>query len=396
MSYQAGAALLDASLAGDNNKQTMDIHQTFKGGIFSDAIAGGRSSAEIQLTRDGVAAKATSGEQFLLPYRECVIEIGGASERMVFCRNADRSLTIYCEERAFPQTLSLASMGILDQQIDAHSVRQRRERWVGRGWLLVFLVGLVLTLVASYFGIRAAGQAAARALPISVDKQIGKMAFKNMDVGGVEIHDAVVKDAIQKMVDRLAPHAATTGLEFDVHIIESKMVNAFALPGGTIVVFTGLIEQADAPEQVAGVIGHEMAHATLRHGLERIGQSLGMATAVALLIGNTEGMIAIGAQLFQLASVNSYGRSQESAADAEGVRMLNEAGIDPTGLPKFFEKLKHDEGDIPEAISWISTHPKHEDRIAALEKQIAELPARERQPLDIDWAEVQKRVTRKP
>jgi len=194
------------------------------------------------------------------------------------------------------------------------------------------------------------------------------------------------------MIDRLAPHAATKGLTFDVHVFQSPMVNAFALPGGKIVVFTGLIDKADSPEQVAGVLGHEMAHATLRHGLERIGQSLGMATAVTLLIGNTEGLVAAGADLFRLASVNSYGRAQESAADAEGVRMLNEAGIDPSGLPKFFEILKHEEGDIPDAISWISTHPQHEDRIKALEKQISTLPACVPVPLELDWSDIQKRV----
>jgi Zn-dependent protease with chaperone function len=374
----------------------MDIHKTFSGGIFHESIAGGRASAEIQLTREGVSARANSGEQFLLPYCECRIEIGGASDRMVFCRNHDRSITIYCEERSFPKTLSIASMGLLDEQLEHSKARQRRENWAGRGWLSAFLVGLALLLVMGYFAIRAAGQAAARALPVSVDKQIGDLAFKNMDVGGVEVNDPTVKAAIQEMVDRLAPHAATQGLDFEVHVIRSPMVNAFALPGGKIVVYTGLIENAETPEQVAGVLGHEMAHATLRHGVERLGQSLGMSTAVSLLIGNTEGMIAAGAQLFQIASVNSYGQAQESAADEEGVKMLHEAGIDPAGLPKFFEKLKVEEGDIPDAISWISTHPQHKDRIKALEKQISSLPARERQSFELDWSEIQKRVKENP
>ncbi len=370
----------------------MDIHRIFSGGVFCESIEGGRASAQIQLTREGISATAHSGEHFLLRYQDCVIEIGGASDRMVFCRNADRSLTIYCEERLFPQTLAEASVGLLDEQIRKRQALQRREIWAGRGWLVSFLVGCAVLLVVGYFGVRAAGQAAARALPLSVDKQIGDLAYKHIDVGGAEVHDPVVKEAIQKMVDRLAPHAAVKGLNFDVHVFDSPMVNAFALPGGKIVVFTGLIEKADSPEQVAGVLGHEMAHATLRHGLERIGQSLGMATAISLLIGNTEGVIAAGAQFFQLASVNSYGRAQESAADAEGVRMLHAAGIDPAGLPKFFEILKHEEGDIPDAISWISTHPQHEDRIEALEKQISSLPACVPVPLELDWSDVQKRV----
>ena len=367
-------------------------NQNFTGGVFCASIASGRASAQIQLTRDGIAATANSGEQFLLPYRECQIEIGGASNRMIFCRNPDRSLTIYCEERAFPKALAESSMGLLDDQIRHRQLAHRRERWSGRGWLTAFLIASAIVLVVGYFGVRAAGQVVARNLPVSVDKQIGDLAYKNMDIGGPEVHDPVVKAAIQKMVDRLAPHAATKGMNFDVHVYESPMINAFALPGGKIVVFTGLIEKADTPEQVAGVLGHEMAHATLRHGLERIGQSIGMAAAVTLLIGDTGGLIAAGADLFRMASVNSYGRAQESAADAEGVRMLNAAGIDPAGLPKFFETLKREEGDIPDAIAWISTHPKHDERIEALEKLISTLPACVPVPLELDWSDIQKRV----
>ncbi len=384
--------MLDSGIAASHNKRTMNNDLTFSGGVFSKSIEGGRASAQIQLTREGIVAVANSGEQFVLNYRECQIEIGGASDRMYFCRNADRSITIYCEERMFPQTLSQTSMGLLDDQIRLRKTEHRREIWTGRGWVTAFLVACAVLLVVGYYGVRAAGQAAARALPVSFDKRIGELAYKNMDIGGVEVHDPVVREAIQKMVDRLAPHAAIKELDFDVHVYKSPLVNAFALPGGKIVVFTGLIEKADEPEQVAGVLGHEMAHATLRHGLERIGQSLGMAAAVTLLIGDTGGVVAAGADLFRMASVNSYGRAQESAADAEGVRMLHAAGMDPSGLPKFFETLKHEEGDIPDAISWISTHPKHEERIAALEKQIAALPAPVLIPLELDWSDIQRRV----
>lgn len=370
----------------------MNYDKVFSGGIFSESVAGGRASAQIQLTRDGIAATANSGEQFLLSYRECNVEIGGASDRMLFCRNPDRSLTIYCEERGFAKALSESSMGLLDSQIRTKQTEQRKQIWSGRGWVVAFLIATVIFLVVGYYGVRAAGQATARALPVSVDKRIGDLAYKNMDVEGVELHDPAVIEAIQKMVDRLAPHAITKGLDFDVHVYKSPMVNAFALPGGKIVVFTGLIEKADTPEQVAGVLGHEMAHATLRHGLERVGQSLGMAAAITLLIGDTGGMVAAGADLFQMATVNSYGRAQEAAADAEGVRMLNAAGIDPAGLPKFFEMLKHEEGDIPDAIAWISTHPQHDERIKALEQQISTLPACVPVPLELDWTDIQQRA----
>jgi predicted Zn-dependent protease len=161
-----------------------------------------------------------------------------------------------------------------------------------------------------------------------------------------------------------------------------------------MVVFTGLIAEAHEAEQVAGVLAHEMAHASLRHGLHRIGQSLGLATAIHLLLGDTRGLVAAGTELFQLASINSYSRDQENAADEEGVRMLHAAHIDPLALARFFETLKTEDGDLPDAISWISTHPQHEARIAAIEDQLARLPKCDNQPLEVDWADVQRCVIR--
>ena len=364
----------------------------YSGGVFSDTIDGGRSGAEIELSPRGVSARTPDGDRFDIPYRECQVEIGGFSGRMVFCRNPDRSLTIFCEDRKFRTALAQASAGLLDEQLGENVRRRRRESRRGRRIVVAVLLGTVLLLVGAYYGIRAVARAAVHAVPVSVDGKIGSAVFESMDLGGPEVDDPVVVGAMQSIVDRLAPHAAIDGMEFDVHVIDSPMVNAFALPGGTIVVFTGLIERADDAEQVAGVLGHEMAHATLRHGLKRISQSLGVAAAVQLLLGDAGGLVAAGAELFQLATVNSYSREQENEADEEGVRMLHEAGIDPLAIARLFETLRQQHGELPGAVSWLSTHPQHEERIAAVRDHVASLPPREYRLLEIDWAEVQRRV----
>lgn len=366
--------------------------RAFSGGVFSEAIDGGRSGAEIELSQTGVSAHTAEGGRFCIAYSKCQVEVGGFSGRMVFCRNEDRSLTIFCEDRKFAAALSRASAGVLDEQIGRklkqRRAESRRGRWIG----VAVLVGIVVLAVAGYFGIRTGARAAVRAVPVSVDREIGSMAFESMDLGGPEVTDPVVVDAIQSMVDRLTPQAASDDMDFEVYVVDAPMVNAFALPGGKIVVFTGLIAKAGDADQVAGVLGHEMAHATLRHGLQRIGQSLGFAAAVNLLLGDTKGLVAAGAELFQSASVSSYSREQENAADEEGVRMLHAAGIDPRGLTRFFETLKGEGGDLPGVVSWLSTHPQHEARIAAIRDQLAAFPNQEYRPVEVDWAEVQRRV----
>lgn len=369
------------------------MHETyFTGGVFSSTIDGGRAGADIELANDAVKATTKDGQYFSLRYSDCNVEMGGFNNKMVFCRNEDRSLTIFTEDRKFTESLAYAAGGLLDEQLSAGKNKVKSEKRQGRNFVLIFAICCVVGLAGLYYGIKIAGSAAVDALPVSVDKQIGRHTFTGMDLGGEEIHDPVVVGAMEEIISRLAPHAALKGLEYDVHVVRSEQVNAFALPGGIIVVYTGLIECADQPEQVAGVLAHEISHATLRHGLERVGQSLGVAAAVNLLIGNVEGLVVLGAEVFKLATVNSYSRGQETEADSEGVRMLHAAKIDPLGLAQFFEALKEEGNELPTGLEWISTHPDHDARIINIRGLVAELGPQDYEPLDVDWDDVKKRV----
>ncbi|MCA9034674.1 MAG: M48 family metallopeptidase [Planctomycetaceae bacterium] len=364
----------------------------FSGGVFSDTIDGGRAGADIELQLDGVHATTSAGERFFLRFSELNVDIGGYNDRMIFCRNADRSVTIFCDDKKFPKSLSELSCGVLDEQLHLKKKKLKAQAWQGRGMFMVASIAMVVGLVALYFGIKVAGAAAVQALPVSVDRQIGERSYDAMNLGRKEIHDATVVDAIQQMVDRLSPHAALQGLEFEVHVIDSEEVNAFALPGGIIVVYTGLIEVAERPEQVAGVIAHEISHATLRHGLQRVSQSLGLTAAAGLLLGDVQGLFVLATELFQLATINSYSRGQETAADTEGVRMLHAAGIDPLSLAEFFEIMKKEGPELPDGLGWISTHPEHEARIMNVRSQLATLAPQEYKGFDIDWDDVKSRI----
>ena len=127
----------------------------------------------------------------------------------------------------------------------------------------------------------------------------------------------------------------------------------------------------------------------LRHGLRQVTQSAGLAAAVNLLLGNMEGLVVAGAEVFKLATLNSYSREQETAADAEGVRMLHASAIDPMSLARFFETMQREAGDLPAALTWLSTHPDHAARMAAVRSQVATLPATQYRIFAIDWGEVQ-------
>ena len=365
-------------------------NQAFTGGVFSQRIEGGRAGAEIELCDAGVLARTPDGDQFLVAYEQCQIEVGGFSGKMIFCRNADRSITIFCEERSFGQSLARASRGLLAQQLERQSGQQRSARRRGRLIALLLVVGIVGGLMGGLWAIRAGARAAVHALPLSVDQKLGAIAFNSMDLGGPEVHDPTITKALQSIVDRLAPHTGMDAVEFRVHVVKSPISNAFALPGGIIVVYTGLVTSADDAGQVAGVLGHEMAHVTQRHGLERVADSANLLIVLQLLLGDVQGLLALGAEIFTVASVNSYSRTQELEADAEGTDLLHKAAIDPEGLARFLESVEADEGELPAAAAWLSTHPQHKLRIAAIRARVAKLPPQQFQPLDLDWAQVQQ------
>lgn len=364
----------------------------FAGGVFSKEITDGRASATIQVSASGLEAVTSTGQTFRIAFRDCQIEMGGASGRMVFCRTADRQLTIFCEDRQFPAALEMDAGTELAEQLQAVKSKRRAEgvRW--RAWMAVALVVSLLALVGGYFGLLAAAKASIDIVPVAVDEKIGTMAINSMDPGGAVVQDPVIVEAVTAMVQRLEPHATLPGLTFEVRVIESSDINAFCLPGGKMVVYTGLLKKAETAEQVAGVISHEMAHAVMRHGLQRVAQSLGIVAAFELMIGDVGGLVALGVELAQSAALTSYSREHEVEADLVGVEMLHAAAIDPLELAAFFEMLQKDQGDLPAAVAWLSTHPEHRARIASIRGAVGELPPQKYRPLDIDWEAVQKQL----
>ena len=365
---------------------------SFQGGVFHSSLEHGRAGAQIALGHDGVTASTSDGGQYNVSYRVCKIQIGGASGRMVFCRDQANELTIFCEDKKFLEQLRVAGGHLMADQLDEVKQSQKQSRRRRLVWTFGLIALLSLGAIGIWWGLAAGAKILIANIPISVDEKIGKMARDAMTMDGPRIRDAVVVDAVDTMVRRLADHASRTDVTYEVWVVDAPIVNAFALPGGYIVVYTGLIDRAETPEQLAGVIAHEMAHVTGRHGLQRVAQSAGVIIVVDLMLGDITGLIALGVELMKHAAQSQYSRDQETEADIEGVRMLDAANIDPAGLVQFFEMLEKDKEMITLPIAWMSSHPQHADRVASIQQQIATLGERKYTPLSVDWAAVQAHV----
>lgn len=370
-----------------------------RGAVFVEG-APGPAPATLSVDSSAVVARADDGTTHRVPLAEAKVSAGGFDGDHVFVRAADDGLTISTADAAIVDALAAVAddrMQAMLQGIGAH--KRTHARWKIAGIVTVG-VGGALVVAAIAVGVFVAPRLLAGsvdALPVEVDRQLGDAASAEVDTAGPPVEDPAVVGFVEQVVARLEPHAATEGFDYRVRVVQSDTVNAYALPGGRIVVFTGLIERADSPAQVAGVLAHEIAHVTLRHGIRNVAHQAGLVVAVSILLGDAGGWAELAAEAAVLAQSNDYSREQETAADAEGVRMMMAAGLDPAGLADFFRHLRDEPGgEVTGAMSWLSTHPDHASRIAHVQELAETLPAAPPRPLDVDWPAVQAAASSAP
>jgi predicted Zn-dependent protease len=347
----------------------------------------------VTVEHSGVRAVTGEGETFHVAFADCQLELGGASERMWFCRSSDRSVTIFCEAPGFAAALREAARRELGPQIAAIALHERGASKKLRLTVMITSLLIGAVLLALYLGFQALGKGVLPLVPRAVDKQVGELAREHMPLEGSVSNDPVLTKAVDEIVKRLAERTDNS-FEFDVRVVDAPVLNAFALPGGPIVVYTGLLRAAESPEQVAGVLAHEIAHVTRRHGMQRIVQSLGVVAVVQLLFGDVSGVAAIAVELLREGAINSYSRDHEREADMTGVQLLHDAAIDPDGLAQFFALLEKKEGNLPAAIAWLGTHPDLSSRVREVRERERQLGPTNAKPFEFDWREVQQRAGR--
>lgn len=167
-------------------------------------------------------------------------------------------------------------------------------------------------------------------------------------------------------------------------IKKDKTMNAFALPGGIVIVHSGLIAKSANADELAGVLAHEVQHIEQRHTLKSMIKSLGWATALMVVLGDVNTATAV--IIHQVGNMY-FSRDLESEADRLGFQALLKARIEPQSMVTMFEKLdKQPNANLPE---WISTHPETKQRIKAIQQLIKDQPCPECKALLFDWKKVQ-------
>lgn len=256
----------------------------------------------------------------------------------------------------------------------ADAKRKKRIARFGTFLAVALLVGFVTFPLVSGF--------AAPFVPPTIQDPIGAQMVEATAAQSALCSGAEGRAALERLATRLAK-ASGSNERFKIYVADSAVINAFAAPGGYIVLYRAIIDTADSPDEVAGVLAHEMAHVVENHPAKGVVEALGYGVFGILIPGARADSSALAKTL--LASAHS--RDDELEADRVAVEMLNRAGLGSRGLLGFFATLDKGGATIPGALAFVSTHPSAASRSTQLESMVRDGEA----PLsDQEWTAVRK------
>lgn len=243
-------------------------------------------------------------------------------------------------------------------------------QWVGRK--IITRTGLAIGAIALmiFVILPAMANTLATLIPIKREVAYGKSVVRQIErlFGGTSAGDLMCSNpkgdaALAKMIARLTE---STEIEYDLNVavMDHEMVNAFAAPGGQIVLLRGLIQQANSPEEVAAVLAHEIGHVEARDTTRGALRAAGSAGLLSLVFGDFAGGTA-AVVIAEYTLTASYTREAEALADTYARNMLGHADVSTKGMANFFDGLAGKSDDIPKLPVYFSSHPVTKERANA-------------------------------
>jgi predicted Zn-dependent protease len=249
----------------------------------------------------------------------------------------------------------------------------------------VIITALILTVIAAC-STSPTGRSQVKLFSSDRLNSMGSQTFASLKTEQKVSNKRIENQYVRCIADALIPFipADTFDGEWEVVVFDNEQINAFALPGGKIGVYTGILNVAKTPDQLASVMGHEIGHVIAEHGNERMSiatlSNLGLQiTNVGLksagVTDSNQALMMAGAGLLAQYGVNlPFSRAHESESDLIGLQLMAKAGFDPNAAPQLWENMAvASAGKIPP--EWQSTHPSHDTRIADLKAAIPSVMA---------------------
>jgi beta-barrel assembly-enhancing protease len=244
-------------------------------------------------------------------------------------------------------------------------------RVLGSLWLKLAVIALILlaVLIGLYLWlIPMLGERMARGFAKEQEINMGEQMYQAvMQQYRVDTHKTEILNDFYKQLHY------DIGYPVKITVVESNETNAFAIPGGYIVVYDAILDRMKTPEELAALLGHEGSHIALRHSLRNIFRDLSQKMFIALIIGNESGIASVVVDNASALKQLQYSRSLETEADNNGLQLMAKNNIDVQGMVRLMRMLQQQSSGA-EPSPFLSTHPVFKDRIGNIEEQIRQLP----------------------
>ena len=358
----------------------MEQQIEYPGIALHDGFKNGKAGGRIILTGSSLRFIWDQGN-IELPLQDLTIKRGGSSGHLVFFEHhAHPGWIVYTEKKGILKKLKRQSSQYNPYKRDvSQQVTDIRKKTFGiRAIILVSILVIAALIYGLYLLRTPINKAIAKSIPVEWETALGESVFEGYKEGRTLIEDVEVLTSLETITNPLLSSIPDRRYAFHVYIIEDHTINAFALPGGYVVLHTGLLLAAESAEEVLGVLAHEISHVTLQHGIRKLLDSLGLLLIVKAILGDQSGiwgeLIHNGAFLLN----RKFSRGFEREADETGFLYLVTARIDPRGMMGFFQRLREESEKtgtlaLEETLNFLSTHPDPGSRIKYLNRKWRQL-----------------------
>ena len=356
--------------------ESTDHNGMYQGHGFHKSLPNGKASGVITVS-SGVIRFEPGGSDFRsesFSIEGCEFSLGGASDRLVFIRHSSRpEWSFYTSDRRILNNPLLQNVPSIALQLQ----KAKRTRWFNHSVMVAVLVTIVMVPLVLFSSMDTLTGIAAKQVPAEWERKMGETVYAQYQIGEQLMSEEDTKKHLLPIVDSLLQALDNPRFTPQFSIVNDPEINAFALPGGFVVINSGLILAADSADEMLGVLAHELSHVTEQHSIRNIISAASVYLSIDLFLGDVSGLLAMLADAAPLLLNQQFSRGFEREADVKGYELLTRANIDPRGLASFFEKLvveqekqlaKVEDETTREimiaAEGLLSTHPATEERIA--------------------------------
>jgi len=326
-----------------------NIHQV----NFFDGLEAGAKPALMYFNSEGISLQlgaywVKESTVLFFPYSQCTIQQTG-DHFFVFLNKHSTNYISFRADASFVNELK-QNLNQNDQSIAASLLKLN-------AFSLTIMV--IILLAGVYWSISTiVPWAGLKLIKPKTETELGEKMYQSMMQG--ETIDRQRTKLLQEFAQSMQ---LSSTYPIKLTVVKSKEVNAYAIPGGNIVVYTGILKAMKSPDELAALLGHETAHINDRHSLKSILRSAATGLIVSVVLNDISGIFSIVVENAEGLRTMHFSRGIEKSADEEGMKILVKNNIHPLAMKKLMQRLKENSPEIPEVLSFMQSHPATDERI---------------------------------